>query len=322
MNIQEIAKLAGVSPSTVSRVFNHSPKISREVCRRVLEVAEKHHYYPRLTDKQRNVLLLIPQESGYPAHYCVERLVIALSGELHNYNFHVEILPWSDKSTLLNKQFFAAAAIGMEPEIFADWNDDFNQALVILDRKIPANTQGVFQVSSDEFTAMADAVNHFKTNNLKKIGCLIYNAPDSSNAKLRFQAAFTALKNAGYPTDGELFSYVSEDNFIEKVDSMLKQNADALLCPGSSGGLLTAYALNLLGKKIPQDISIISTEVAFFSPYATPPHTTLSPDYQEMAKKVVEIFKASLTGNITKKVIEIPYRLIERNSVKKQQPQP
>ena len=42
----EIAKLAGVSSATVSRVFNHPEKVSSEKRKLVLKIAEKHHYKP------------------------------------------------------------------------------------------------------------------------------------------------------------------------------------------------------------------------------------------------------------------------------------
>ena len=39
MRLQDIAELAGVSPSTVSRVFSNNPRISPAVRSRVLELA-------------------------------------------------------------------------------------------------------------------------------------------------------------------------------------------------------------------------------------------------------------------------------------------
>ena len=85
---------------------------------------------------------------------------------------------------------------------------------------------------------------------------------------------------------------------------------------GQSGGLLTAYALSLFGKRIPQDISLISTEISFFSPYSTPPQTTLNPDYPQLAGKAVEVFQALLSGEQCPVKTVLPYRLIRRESVR------
>lgn len=47
MNIRDIAKLAGVSPSTVSKVMNGKDKdISEETKKKVLQVIEEENYVP------------------------------------------------------------------------------------------------------------------------------------------------------------------------------------------------------------------------------------------------------------------------------------
>lgn len=46
MTIKDIARMSGVSISTVSRVLNNRPDVSPEVRRRVLAVVEDHNYIP------------------------------------------------------------------------------------------------------------------------------------------------------------------------------------------------------------------------------------------------------------------------------------
>ena len=46
MTIKDIARLCGVSVSTVSRVLNDRPDVSEENRRRVLEVIESSNYHP------------------------------------------------------------------------------------------------------------------------------------------------------------------------------------------------------------------------------------------------------------------------------------
>ena len=110
MKIGEIAKLAGVSPSTVSRVFNHHASISEEVREKVLAIAREHAYHPRLTAKQRNVVIITPYSSMYPPQCCVEMILMALTGELPKRGFRLEILPHDNLERLASMQFCAAAA--------------------------------------------------------------------------------------------------------------------------------------------------------------------------------------------------------------------
>ena len=93
MRIQEIARLAGVSPSTVSRVFSHHPNISEELRARVFAISKEHSYHPRLSTKQRNVVIITPYQSVYPVQCCVEMILMALTRELPQRGFRLEILP-------------------------------------------------------------------------------------------------------------------------------------------------------------------------------------------------------------------------------------
>ena len=48
LNLREIARLAGTSKSTVSRVLRNQPRVSDETRQRVQEVIEQHNYSPNL----------------------------------------------------------------------------------------------------------------------------------------------------------------------------------------------------------------------------------------------------------------------------------
>jgi len=58
-NIKEIAKLAGVSPSTVSRVFNKKPYVKEDIRRKVLEIARRVNYFPKQTARKINLGILV-----------------------------------------------------------------------------------------------------------------------------------------------------------------------------------------------------------------------------------------------------------------------
>jgi len=48
LTLEEIARLSGVSRSTVSRVINQQPNVSEDVRKRVLEVIQETGYHPNL----------------------------------------------------------------------------------------------------------------------------------------------------------------------------------------------------------------------------------------------------------------------------------
>ncbi|MBO7742533.1 MAG: LacI family DNA-binding transcriptional regulator [Victivallales bacterium] len=314
--LKEIALEAGVSLSTVSRVLNNNPRISREVRDKVLAVARRYDYHPRLPAHLRNIMVLTPDAQDYPAHYCVEMLVMALSAALTQNSYRMEIMPLNNLERLKKIQFYGAVAVGIDADKLQAWARDFNQPLVILDREVKGNPSGIWQISSDEEQCMELAAAHCRERGVRRIGVLVYGEKDSGNSELRMNAARKALEKYAYPVNDELFAYTSQESAVEAVGKMLDNKVDAIFAPGHSGGLLTAYALNIHGRRIPEDISLISSEICFFSPFATPPHTTFCPEYQQLAQRTVELFKARIQGKRFPQKSIIPTRLIPRSSVK------
>jgi len=316
MKIQEIARLAGVSPSTVSRVFSHHPNIRTEIREKVLAVARKHAYHPRLSSRQRNVVIITPYSSVYPVQCCVEMILMALTRELPQRGFRLEVLPQDNLERLESIQFCAAAAIGAEPGDFAGWSDRFSVPLIIIDREAKKLSPEVYLVRSDEAQGMELAISHLYENSCRKIGCIIHGKPGTGNADIRYEAIRKSLKKHGLPCDDSLIRFGSDAEYLEIVGKLLRKNVDALFCPGGSGGILCAYALSMFNRKIPDDISLIASEQTFFSRYGTPPQTTITPDYPALARAVAEVIEARITGGKAPARTVLPYLLIGRESVR------
>lgn len=236
MKIQEIAKLTGVSPSTVSRVFSHHPNIREDVRERVFAVAKQYSYHPRLSTKQRNVVIITPYESIYPVQCCVEMLLMALTHELPRHGFRLEILPQDNLGRLDSIQFCAAVAIGAEPREFKDWEKRFSVPLVIVDRNAEKDYPGVWLVRSDEEQAMELAVAHLQERGCKKIGCIVHGAPGTGNADIRYQAVRKSMLSHGFPADETMVYYSSDEQYVEIIGKLLRRGIDGLFCPGGKRG--------------------------------------------------------------------------------------
>src|SRR5690606_30806992 len=72
VTIRQIAEEAGVSTATVSRVFGNHPNVKVDVKERVFAVARAHGYFPRLSIRRRNVVLITPSWAEYPVQNYVE----------------------------------------------------------------------------------------------------------------------------------------------------------------------------------------------------------------------------------------------------------
>lgn len=316
MKMKDVARLAGVSPATVSRVFSHHPNIRDEIRDRVLAVAKKHGYHPQISPKQRNVVILLPDKEIYPIRNCLEMVMMALTLKLPEHGFRMEVLPQSNLERLDHVQFCGAVAIGADPEDFKTWPARFSAPLVLVDRDAPKGGSGMYSVRSDEAQGMELAISHLHERGCKKIGCIVHGVSGNGNADERHAAVGTALRERGYPVNDALLRLCEDEDYVETIGKMLKHDIDALFCPGGNAGIIAAYSLSLFNQRVPQGISLIASEHKLFSRYATPPQTTISQDHKALAEIVCHILDEKLSGSEPKERRILPYQMILRDSVR------
>ena len=316
MKIQEIARLAGVSTATVSRVFSHHPNIRDEVRAQVFAVARSCGYHPRLSPKKRNVAIVAPYKAVYPIQSYVEMVVSELAHELSGRGYRIEILPLDNLEQLERTQFCGAVAIGTDSSLFPEWEKKFASPLIVVDRDVPDGSREIFSVRSDEEQAMELAIGCLADSGCRRVGSILYGTPGAGNTAIRQTGIRRALRRHGLPCSERLIRFATEEEYVETVGKLLREEIDGLFCPGGNAGMVAAYALSLYGRRVPAEISLIASERTVFSRYATPPQTTISQDYAVQAKAVADALDARLAGQPFPQRTVIPYRLILRDSVR------
>ncbi len=314
MRIQEIAEKAGVSTATVSRVFSHHPNIREEIREKVFAVARECGYHPRLSTKQRNIVILFPYRAVYPIQSYVEMVLAELSSELAGRGYRVELLPRDNMERLRRIQFCGAVAIGLDPEELKTWDDCYAAPLVLIDRDAPSGVNGIFSIRSDEPQGMALAIGRLAERGCRRVGTIIYGEDGSGNTRIRYDGVVRALRNSGLPADPNLIRFSRNESYVEEIGKFLKLGVDGLFCPGGNAGIVAAYSLGLFGKRVPEDIALIASERSVFSRYASPPQTAISQDYTEQARLAADALDARLSGRDFPQRTVIPYKLILRDS--------
>lgn len=315
MKIQEIARKAGVSTATVSRVFSHHPNIRREIREHVFAVAREYGYHPRLSTKQRNIVIIAPYKLVYPVQAYVEMVMTELTRELSRRGYRTEILPHDNLERLDSIQFCGAVSIGFEAPLFERWDERFAVPLILIDRKPSGRSRGIFSVHSDEIQAMDLAVGHLAGCGCRRIGSIIHGAEGAGNVDVRKNGILLALEKRELPAEESLVRIALPDDYIEETGKLLRSGIDGLFCcGGSNAGGIAAYALSLYGKKVPEDILLVSSERAQISRYCIPPQTTISQDYSAVAEAVAIALDAGIKGEAFPAETVIPYKLILRDS--------
>jgi LacI family transcriptional regulator len=313
--IYDLAKLAEVSPGTVSRVLNNKDKVKPQTRARVLELAHEIGLKPRATARNLEVAVITEPHftdrfRGY-ASTLTSHVAFALSER------NVGMLLPSDPVKQLPGYFIdGIIAITYEPEI--------QLLLREIEKKIPVVYMDNFEATPEQYVICSDhyqsgykAAMHLIERGLKKLAFI---SGDTIPARVRHQGYQDAIKEAGLPLDSRLQVLMKEDESIYMVvNRVVKNGADSLYTPGTSmQGIEALHVLqNVMSLHIPDDISIISGENTGVSMFLHPPMTTLSEPLEEMAKAAVDkVLALSEKQTIEEHAVTFPVELIERDSVR------
>ncbi len=315
VTISQIAQEAGVSTATVSRVFGNHPNVKSDVKARVFATARRHGYFPRLSMRRRNVILITPSWAEYPVQNYVEMVISHLARELSGRGYRVEMLPDDSLDRLDNIQFCGAIRIGSDEVPKADWSARFDAPLVLIDKEAANPQDNVFSVRSNEAQGMELAVDYLFKRGHRRIGCLVSRSK-SGNSLQRARCLESALAARGLSPDTSPVRLVTVETYVEEVGKLMRNNPDAIFSAGGSGGIIAAYALSLFGRRIPEDISLVVSERAMISRYCIPPQTAITQDYGALAAVAVDVLDARLNKQNCAQDTVLDYQLIERDSVK------
>ena len=105
----------------------------------------------------------------------------------------------------------------------------------------------------------------------------------------------------------------SEDDVIEKVLHLADEGFTAFLVVISDWSAYLLNALRQAGRRVPEDISLITYENAT-SAYLDPPLTTIEYDYEQLVRKAFEQLKNEIAGKEIIPESQIPCKLNIRSS--------
>ena len=312
--IYDLARITGVSPGTVSRVLNNRDKVATETRERVHSAALELNLKPQVAVRTRQVAILseptfTDRIEGYAA-----TLTAHLSFALSRRNIGV-LLPPNPFEQLPGMFLDAIIAVTFDRALL--------DLLASLESRIPVIYMDKFDarpsqpvVRSDHALSGQLAARHFLARGRQRIAYLGGNAPGFVERLNGFRAA---LVEAEHPIDERLFILAGpEITHSAAVTRLVRAGADAIYAPGTSYQAMECLHIlaYTMGRKVPQEISLIGGENEGVSVLQNPPLTTIEEPLKEMAEQAVIMIDQLTSGHrLTQTHITLPVRLIERDSV-------
>ncbi len=293
---KDIAKLAGVSRSTVSRVVNNYPNVPEATKLKILEIIKKYNYVPNtsaqgLVGKLPKIIGLFIIDLFHEGdELTVHRSQILLdyvgySSDLarkFDYNVLVNVIKSDEQLAeierlLRNKTISGAIIMGdlcnlSQINTLAD--DGFK---ILLLQQITASThKNIISVNFNNFLGAYAATQHLVNKNHKRISVLAGNL--SKLAVIQKQEGFrTCLSKNNIPFNKNYLavgSYHREEGGYKSMMEILKNNSHDLPTAVFCNSVMSIGALHAIrdfGLSVPEDISILAIDGINACKYTNPP---------------------------------------------------
>jgi DNA-binding LacI/PurR family transcriptional regulator len=317
-NIFRVARTAGVSVATVSRVFNQKPRVSDETRRKVMDAAVQVGYRPKYTARRDRILIVLEGGDHVSLGGYASELLMALTDGLGRSQLSYDILP-IQQALLVPPNFIQGVlAVLYQPEHLAALDRIRDVPVVTVNRPRDSRRANRHAVYVNQRQGVGLALEHLAARGHRRVAFCPPGTGKSWAARERFAAYQDGVQRLGLDSDARLLPDADPSGeYFEALAGLLRAGATALLAPGEDVGLHINYAMYTLGRRVPDDLSVISYENATVSRFLTPPHTTVSQNLGHLGEQAVDVLRRVMSGTERKPVdMELPSALIERQSVK------
>lgn len=311
VTIKDIADLAGVSKTTVSKVLNNKDeKISDTTRKKILDIVKEKNYRPNkmaqslVTKKTKTIGIIIPDirnpfftdiVRGAEDKAVKEGYNIILCNTDENVEKEIKAL-----NTLADKM---VDGIIFAPSSKIDLNSkEYNlstKPIVLVDKKLDIkNLKGIVSLDNEEGTYLE--TNHLVENNHKKI--LYLSGPLKNEiARDRLKGYKKALKEANIEYDEKLVlqGEYSLDWGYEIIQSLKNINFTAICAANDLIAIGAIKALKERNIHIPKDISVVGFDDIQTSSIIEPQLTTINQNSYDMGYESANI----LIKNLEKKEV-------------------
>ena len=326
---KEVAKLAGVSQSTVSRVFVSGSSVSEATKRKVFEAAQTLNYRPNafarsLTTNQSKLIGLIFPDADYPIHMKTLQLI---SSELRAAGFSAVLIPWQtgeNEQHAIHNIFqyrvdgVIAASATFDRSLYEECQA-FNIPVVQYAR-VAEGTRSSYVVS-DNYAAGQQAAQHFYKTGVQSSAYLTGDVPTFTNSERQkgFCKEFTRLTGNMPRVIEAKYDYQDAQNqirtlFYEQAQLHDNSKIQAMLCATDN---LAIAAMDIarfeFSLRIPEDLQIIGFDNIPQTEWLSYQLSTFAQDFRRLACESVKIIVDQIQNRESGLVrLMIPTIFVER----------
>ncbi len=331
--IKDIAKLAGVSITTVSKVINNYPDIGQETRDRVIKIVKESKYRPNAiarslsTNKSNSIGVFMHYHPSKGLHRIFfHEVLYGLETNLgqKGYDFiYFSDLKWKRScdylAKCLNRHIDGVILMGITVDDNIGELLDSDIPTVFLD--IDLTGDNATYITSDNLSGARKVVDYLNSLGHKNIG-MIAGLEDTMPTKCRTEGFNQRIEELNLQSRKEwtINTFFNEEGGYNAMNELLKQEElpTAFFCHSDMIAIGAMKSIKEAGYRIPDDFSIVGFDGLEIGSYMTPNLTTVRQDSYLMGDKAANIL-SNMMDNPEKKVspLTLPVELVIRESCKK-----
>lgn len=325
MSIAKIARLAGVSTATVSKILNGKDQaISEATRKRVLEIVEREGYIPNAIAKSlkikhtKTIGLIIPDVMNL----FFSELARGVEDSADKVGYSL-ILCNTDNNEAKEKKYLQVLQGKMVDGIIMTAVEnrsgtslnDCKPPLVLLDRDIETDKL-VGRIKVDNEKCIYDASTFLFKKGCRNIG-FISSKTTSTLSQDRLQGYIKALKEKGINYNENIVylnDYSVNTGYSGALELIRNSNIDGICCGNDLIAIGVIKALKEKNIDVPKDIKVIGLDDISISSYIDPPLTTIKQPIYDMGHEAVDLLIDIIEKRETNLLRVLNHSIVERMS--------
>ncbi|WP_238883954.1 LacI family DNA-binding transcriptional regulator [Clostridium sp. YIM B02551] len=331
VTIRDVAKKAGVSASTVSRVIANSPRISEDTKIRVQRVIKELDYHPNAIARSlaksstRTIGLVLPNEAEdlFKNPFFINAMTgINICAQKMGYYIMYSFSKNEEEEFELVKKFTSSNLVDGVILLIARANDrcieylkDMEFPFSVIGR--PEDTSEVLWVDNDNFNAMYNVVSKLLQKGIKKIG-FISGDKEWNVSKDRLNGYLQAHSVHGVQVNESLIVQRIKFNEEEGYDAMkLIAESEIPQVVVTTDDLFSFGALKYLNENNLKDVALVGFNNTPLAAYQNPPLASVDINAEKLGYYAAKLLLGSLNdSNLERNHYIIETNLIARESIK------
>lgn len=323
VTINDVARAAGVSVSTVSKVVNERYGVAATTSQRVMEVVNELGYETSLVAsslrrRSTNVIGILVAEFEPFSVELLKGISVAATGtgyELLAYTglvSGVSSVGWERKSLSRLAGTLIDGAIIVTPTTLIP-----SSSIPVVAIDPHTGQGGPATIDSDNVGGALVAVRHLIGLGHTKIAH-IRGRRDLASAQLREDGYRQALQEAGIPFDQDLVLFgeysAAQSALVARELLDRPDRPTAVFAANDTSALGVLSVARELGLRVPEDLSIVGFDDIPDAANSTPPLTTVAQPLHELGERALEMLLALLDGQPVATGVHLPAELVVRAS--------